>query len=254
MYNGDDEEVKFMDSLYHNPKYDEIKKENDKDNKIILAFISALLLDYTIEKEKLKLSTTQKAIAYKKVVDLINKLFGIQIKLQSLKVTEILKESLKSLQNFRFEQTSSVWKLSQTEIKKILDVIIEGKNYSDRIYDNKNKVAKLLKKQTKDLIDGKISVNEVKEIVQEKFNLNDSDTERLVENEISRVCRAADEQYFKDNIGSIKELVYNSVLDTNTCQKCADSNGTTYEVDEDRPSLPRHTRCKCFYTINYKKG
>ena len=45
-------------------------------------------------------------------------------------------------------------KIKAKDIKRILDATIEGKNYSDRIWSNKNKVAKVIKKEMKDFLQG----------------------------------------------------------------------------------------------------
>ncbi|MDV3426653.1 MAG: minor capsid protein [Bacillota bacterium] len=248
------DELNLMSSLYSNFQITQIKQDNKKDYTLIYAFIAALLLDYNIVEEKLNMVTAQKAYEIRKANELINEVFSKQIKTETKKVTEILKDSLQKLENFRNKQTSNVWKVSNKDVQKILNATIEGKNYSDRIYDNKNKVAKLLKKLIKDFVDGKISANDIKTIIQKKFNTNDFDTNRLVENEISRVCRELDEQYFKDNINDIDELVYNGVLDSRICEHCFKLDGTTYKVnDVNRPKTPAHVSCRCFYSIKYKK-
>jgi SPP1 gp7 family putative phage head morphogenesis protein len=242
------DEINLMSSLYNSPGINEIKKDNKKDYTLIYALVAALLLDYEIVEERLKLTTTERVIEYKKANDLINKTFGSQIKDEIKKVTGILKNTINSMINFRFKQSSNVWKVSNKDVEKILNATIEGKNYSDRIYDNKNEVAKVLKKQIKDLIDGKTSVNEIKTLIKKKFDLNDFNTNRLVENEISRVCRALDEQYFIDN--NIQELVYVGKLDEKICERCFNNDGTEYNInDSNRPKLPLHVSCRCYYAI-----
>lgn len=246
------DELNLMSSLYSNSAINQIKQDNKKDYKLIYAFVGLLLLEYTITEEKLKMTTAQRIIETKETNRLINKIFEEEIITENKKVTDILKYSLQKLQNFRFKQSNNAWKLSDKDVQNILNATIEGKNYSERIYDNKNKVAKLLKKLIKDFIDGKISANDIKAILKKKFDLNDFCTDRLVENEISRVCRALDEQYFKENENNIYELVYTATL-CNTCEECLELDGTTYKVDENRPSLPRHISCHCYYSIKYKK-
>jgi SPP1 gp7 family putative phage head morphogenesis protein len=249
------DELNLMSSLYNNLQINQMEQDHKKDYTLIYAFIANLLLEYTIVNERLKLITTQKAYEYLKANELINKIFNEEIKSETKKVTDILKDAIKKLQDFRFKQSHNVWKVSDKDVQKILNATIEGKNYSDRIYDNKNKVAKLLKKLIRDFIDGKISANEIKAIVKKKFDLNDYNTSRLVENEISRVCRELDEQYFKDNINDIGELVYTGVLDSKICEHCFSLDGTSYGVnDPSRPSLPQHVKCRCYYSIKNKKG
>lgn len=247
------DELNLISSFYNNPTLNDVKKDEKKDYDLILAFVANLLLIYQITNEKMQLSIKERAIELKKATDLINSTFTSQIKTENKNVTDILKESMNKLINFRNSQSKNAWNISNKDLKNILDKTIEGKTYSDRIYDNKNQVAKILKKEIKDFTDGKTSVNEIKDKLQKKFNLNSFNTDRLVDNETSRVCRALDEQYFKDN--NIQDLVYCAVLDQGTCNECFNLDGKEYKRDDpNRPKLVRHIKCRCFYSIAADKS
>jgi SPP1 gp7 family putative phage head morphogenesis protein len=242
------DELNLITSFYNNPLLSDVKKNHDKDYKYIYAFVSALLLEYTIVDEKLKLTTVEKATEYKKATELINKTFTGELKSEITKVTGILKITMNKMINHLNSGSSNAWNVSNKITNDILNITIDGKNYSDRIYDNKNKIAKILKKQIKDLLDGKTSVNKIKDLVKKTFNTNDYMTDRLVENEISRVCRALDEQYFIDN--NVQELIYVAKLDAKVCGACWELDGREYKTnDKNRPMLPLHPRCRCYYAI-----
>jgi len=242
------DELNLISSFYNNPSMNDVKKDQKKDDDLILAFVAALLLEYTITNEKLQLAPKERVIEYKKATDLINKTFTSQIKSETKNVTDILKETMSKMVERLSGKSENAWNVSNKEVKDILDKTIEGKTYSDRIYDNKNQVAKMIKKEIKDFIDGKTSANKIKDNLKKKFNTNSFNTERLVENEISRVCRALDEQYFKDN--DVQDLVYVGILDQKICENCFSLDGKHYKVDDpNRPQLPIHVNCRCYYTI-----
>ncbi|NMF04564.1 minor capsid protein [Clostridium beijerinckii] len=242
------DELNFITGFYSNPLISNIKDEQDEDYKYIYAFVAALLLEYTISEEKLKLSIAERATEFKKANELINKIFLKQIKNQTNNISDILKDTATKMIKHLSGSSKNPWNISNKDVKNILNTEIDGKTYSDRIYDNKNAIAKLIKKQIKDLLDGKTSVNEIKVLIKKTFGTNDDVTDRLVENEISRVCRALDEQYFIDN--DIQDLIYVGILDEKICNKCFSHSGKPYKVnDPNRPKLPLHVRCRCFYAI-----
>ncbi|WP_026887713.1 minor capsid protein [Clostridium beijerinckii] len=240
------DEINLIGGFYSNAAIGELKKDNNKDYNSIYGFVAALLLEYTIAEEKLKLTTAQRILEFKKASVLINDIFSNQTKNEIKMVTDILKDTINKL--IKFRKKTNQWNISNKDVRNILNTEIDGKTYSDRIYDNKNAIAKLLKKQTKDLLDGKTSVNEIKDLIKKTFGTNDHVTDRLVENEISRVCRELDERYFIDN--DIIDLVYCGILDSHICEKCLDLDGKEFKRDDpNRPKLPKHIRCRCFYSI-----
>lgn len=247
------DELNLITGFYNNPLISDIKNKQDEDYKYIYAFVASLLLEYTISEEKLKLSVTERVTEYKKVNDLINKIFLNQIKNQTKNISDILKDTANKMIKHLSGSSKNPWNISNKNVKNILNTEIDGKTYSDRIYDNKNAIAKLLKKQIKGLLDGKTSVNEIKDLIKKTFGTNDYITDRLVENEISRVCRALDEQYFIDN--NIIDLVYCGILDSHICEKCFDLDGKEFKRDDpNRPKLPKHIKCRCFYAISDKNN
>ncbi|MDS0525467.1 minor capsid protein [Clostridium sp. SHJSY1] len=138
-------------------------------------------------------------------------------------------------------------KVRSKQINKIVNKAIKGKNYSDRIYDNKNDVAKQLKKELKDFLKGNTNVNEIESIIKHRFNVDASFTSRLVNNEVARVQNQVNEQFFEDHNG--QNVLYSATLDDKTCEECASYDDKTFKADEDRPELPLHIGCRCCYIL-----
>lgn len=58
----------------------------------------------------------------------------------------------------------------------------------------------------------------------------------------------AQEAVYRANEGLLKGYQYVATLDTHTCPLCLFADGTIYKLDEQRPTLPRHPRCRCVMT------
>ncbi|MGL4848501.1 MAG: minor capsid protein [Clostridium sp.] len=138
-------------------------------------------------------------------------------------------------------------KISKKDLGRILNKKIKGENYSDRIWANKNEVAKKLKVDIRKFLDGEINTNQIERQIKQRFGVNKNCTKRLVRNEICRVQNDVNEQFFNDNSG--EHLLYSATLDSNTCSKCANDDGKVYSVNDSRPSLPRHVNDRCTYIL-----
>lgn len=58
----------------------------------------------------------------------------------------------------------------------------------------------------------------------------------------------AQEAVYKANEGLLKGYKYVATLDSRTCPLCLFADGTIYKLNEQRPELPRHPRCRCVMT------
>lgn len=65
---------------------------------------------------------------------------------------------------------------------------------------------------------------------------------------VAHVQNTAHEQLFEANSDIIKGVVWNSALDTATCQVCASLDGKFYKTGERKPALPAHVSCRCSYS------
>lgn len=52
---------------------------------------------------------------------------------------------------------------------------------------------------------------------------------------------------YADNVQLISKLEYVAVNDSRTCKYCRSSDGIMYNVEDPKPSLPRHSNCRCTY-------
>lgn len=238
IYNDGDKEV---NSLLQQ------QKEN-RDN--LLQELGKALLTYQIVDGFMNLTERNLKKEKTSLGKLIKDQFNSEIKNEDLATNKVLTDTsnkswgansyLMSIgSNFDIE------KLDRKKSEKIISEKIDGKTYSDRIWKNKNDVASIMQKKINDFLDGKIDVNKIEKEIKDLYNSNGYNTKRLLENEISRVQNAVNEEWFKEK--DIEYYLYDATLDRKTCDKCAKLDGKVYEKGEKRPELPLHIRCRCTY-------
>ena len=87
--------------------------------------------------------------------------------------------------------------VKQNTLNKIINKKIDGKTYSNRMWKNKNTVAKMLKKEINDFLNGKTDVNTISKNIKNRFDVNYSISNRLVRTEIAKTQCEANEVWAK---------------------------------------------------------
>lgn len=214
--------------------------ENQKKNETeILNNIAIILLTYNIVNSVLKLKRKDNIDNYSKLSKIVIEMFDVESKKTTKIITNVLSEVSKKVFN------SYGIKSHKDEVVKIINNHYRGLHFSDRVWDNENKVSKMMHREIKDFLDGKVNVNQIKSHIEKQFAANKYNVERLVETEIARIESQITEKYFKDY--GIKKVRYNACL-CNTCEKCLGDHDRVFDInDKSRPRLPQHPKCQCFY-------
>ena len=167
-------------------KIKEIINNNANDEKKIMQEIANIILNYEVSKEVMKLSNIEKKQVKQKLNALIEATFMAQITFNKDFLENLLAEVIKDkINSNNFLINYALKPVKQNVINKILNEKINGKNYSDRIYSNGNKVAKRMKKEVDLFINGKTTVNEISNRISKEFNINKNLIKRLSNNEIA---------------------------------------------------------------------
>ena len=136
----------------------------------------------------------------------------------------------------------------------IINKTIKGKNYSDRIWCNKNEIAKTLQMNIKNFLEGKISVNDIKNTINAISNANAFNTKRLIRNEIGRVQADVNEVWAKEH--EIEYQLFDATLDNRTSSMCQNYDGKVYRIDDKDKPIPNvntHICCRsCLISIPSK--
>lgn len=244
--------IKLTEELYNNAEismkdsYKEIKKSRDE----LLNDISNILLSYNISDSVMSLSVGDRDKLYKDLSAKIDKLFSDEGKKEQKLIQQILITAIKDKNGINsyvmalgldFKHT----KISNKDLDKIINKTISGKNYSDRIWDNKEELAKIVKADIKKFLNGEIDVNSISKKIKERYNTNAYVSKRLVTTEVARVMEESNNLWEKQN--NIKYVMYSATLDSKTCKDCGEHDGEVFEVDKKPVKLPKHPLCRCTY-------
>ena len=226
--------------------------QQQKINKdLLLNEVAKVLLDYNIIDSILDINATEKIFIYNKFSRTIDKLIGAELKNELNRVSKTLTELGKDKWNSNNYLVSigistKLKKVDDKELDKIIDKKIDGLKYSDRLYNNKQEVAKRLKQNIKDLLEGNMTVNEIKDNLNKTYNLNAYNTKRLVGNEIARVNEAINDQWINDN-KLVEYVMWSATLENKTCSICGELDGKVWKKTEKHPTPleDSHIGCRC---------
>lgn len=231
-------------------------KEN---NNSLLIEVGRILLDYDIIEERLKLTPGQIKAEFDKLGNLIK-----------YSVKDEIESEISTTGDFLKYVTASTWdnssyllsigidfrlkKITSKQMASIINKTIKGKNYSDRIWCNKNEIAKTLQMNIKNFLEGKISVNDIKNTINAISNANAFNTKRLIRNEIGRVQADVNEVWAKEN--GIEYQLFDATLDNRTSSMCQNYDGKVYRIDDKDKPIPNvntHICCRsCLISIPSK--
>ena len=242
--------IKLLSELYNNLDVNSIYKNIKRDREIILDKISRVLLTYTVDNSKLVLYVGDRDKLYKDLSAIIDNLCKEEITTEKKLITKVLKESAKDrygINNYILSLGMSfkLKKIADKELDKIIKATVKGKNYSSRIWDNKNQIAKVLKSDIKKFLNGEIDVNSIEKKIKDRFNSNAYNSKRLVETEVARVMEESNNKWQEDR--NIEYVMYCATLDNKTCDKCKQYDSKVYKKGEEPIKLPQHPLDRCTY-------
>lgn len=193
----------------------------------------------------------------KKRYELVNKLNTVlnkQAKIIGQKDLEVTSKILNESTTESFYQTAflieagiakvlNVNPLKANEIKAIVNTPIEKQMYSDRIWKNKDKLVKQIRYSFEQSMlkgtDPRKLAKEVKDI----FGVSAYESQRLINNEVARVSRQAQDQAYEKS-GVVKKVMFDATLDSKTSKYCRAHDGKVYTFGE-HPRIPEDTHVGC---------
>lgn len=126
-----------------------------------------------------------------------------------------------------------------------------GKRFSDRIWDNTDKLAQEAQELvTRSLMSGE-SFSKTAQKLSARFQVEKYHATTLVHTETAHIHAMADMQAYKD-LG-IEEYRYLATLDYATCEMCQPLDGKVFKLSQAREGInypTMHPRCRCTTTMN----
>ncbi len=118
----------------------------------------------------------------------------------------------------------------------------DGKSWSERIWDNTAELAQTLEHElTQCLVTGK-KTTELKNILQEKFNVSYHRAEALVRTEMAHIQNEAARKRYEDN--GITEFEIWAPKDERQCEHCGTLHRKRFPTGSNLP-VPAHPNCRC---------
>ncbi|ADL08038.1 minor capsid protein [Thermosediminibacter oceani] len=170
------------------------------------------------------------------------------------KTTEILKDIYKE----SFYRTANViekgvdvsidYSILRPEfVEKAVKMPIEGKTFSDRIWDNKEKLVKNLRKNLEDgMIQGK-SIDKLSKDIAQTMGSGAYEAKRIINTEMARCMTQAQKEVYKSS-GVVQKVLFSATLDDRTSQICQNLDGKYFDLD-DAPNIPEDTHPNCRSTL-----
>lgn len=214
----------------------------------LLNELALIMLKYDIHEGVLRLSTKDRLLLKQELNKLINNSLKEEIKLEKENTKYILEIVTKEAYNLRnyilsLGTIAKVSVLTEKELLKIINTVVDGKIWSDRLWKNKKQIEKDLKGMINDFLNGRISVNKIYREVKDSYGNNAYCSKRLTETEICRCQEVANEEFAKQQ--GIEWMLFMATLDNKTSKKCRGYDGKVFKVnDTNKPLPPLHPNCR----------
>lgn len=144
------------------------------------------------------------------------------------------------------EVKANLNRLNPALVKKTLDYPWSGAMFSDRLWNDKERLGRNLRiGLTQSMILGE-GIPEITDRIRKGIETTQYNAERVARSETKRVTYCAHDAVYEDTGVELLEYRCANGVDSRTCSYCAEDNGKQYKRGEE-PTLPRHPNCRCIY-------
>ncbi|WP_312729361.1 minor capsid protein [Enterococcus sp.] len=211
--------------------------------------IADIYLRYTVDGE-LKISQQQRltelAALDKQLSEQINELYPKEVKTITNAVTNAAENAYYSTLytiDKGIQDGVKVAPLNPKFAERLAETRIEGKTFSDRIWQDTSKLAAQVHKDVEQALIQGTSPEKLARKVKSDFGSTAYQAQRVINTEVARATTAAQMESYKAS-GVVNRVMWDATLEDNTCDECAALDGKVFDID-DAPSLPIHPNCRC---------
>ncbi|ERT59339.1 minor capsid protein [Megasphaera vaginalis (ex Srinivasan et al. 2021)] len=150
---------------------------------------------------------------------------------------------------------AAVNKVVPDKVEAIMRNRWSGKNYSDRIWDDKQKLAQEIKQNVLTAVHRGESVDRVSKRLAERMNVSKSNAKRLVRTELNYVNNQASLESIKD--AGMKYFRFIATLDKRTSAICREHDGREFSLTEASAGSnvpPLHPNCRSTIAGSFGRG
>lgn len=217
----------------------------------VRAEILKIVARYVVDGQ-LKLSAAQRYSILKslekQLVEQAQQIGYIELETMTQVLSDVYSESYYRIQYTLEKQiptmvTANFSLLRPEFVAAAVNVPLDGKRFSDRIWANKERLIKSLRATIeKGMIQG-IDVRKLAREIKTEFDVGAYEAKRLMFTEMARVTSDAQEQIYKDS-GVVQKVMWDSTLDSKTSTICRERDGQLYDLNSDHPNPPAHPFCR----------
>lgn len=241
--------VEFEKQLYEilDKQLNKFYKVQKSNRSTIYNIVAKIMFDNEVQDAVLVLTKLQQAQLHDKVSVEIQKLLKIEVEEEKILLEKLLKDMTLDMYNYNQYLTKlgidfTLKVLGDKELKRIINTKIKSEIWSDRLWDNKDNLNKLLQDKILKFMNGEINVNNIKFEIEKLYNRSAYEVKRLVDTETSKCIEGANETFAKEN-GEYQ--LFMATLDGKTSEKCRGYDGKVYKVDDtNKPVTPLHPFCR----------
>lgn len=177
------------------------------------------------------------------------------IETEMLKVADgeiaIMREGLSNTYVKQFQESVrhnggfGVGTVSQSRIEAVLTAEWSGKNFSQRVWSNTDRIAEMLHETVLAGMQAGESIHKTSRKFDDLVMMGDRASERLLRTETTYIIAEADKASAEAR--GVKQMQYVGVLDSRTSEKCRDLDGQIIETDKLEVGLnqpPLHPYCR----------
>lgn len=257
----EDEELYLCEQLYFtdqlnskgNEKIQEFHKQQKENRDSILGEIAKVMLSYNIINSFMSIGDSDRLKLQSKINGLVNNKIQSEVNIETLKAGQLLKYIGETKYNTNnYINNLNPEKVKADKLDEIINKKVDEKLWSDRLWNNKNQTAADLRQEIKKFLNGETTVNQIEDIIKNKYDSNAFNTKRLVVDNIARVQEGINDVWREDH--NIKRVLYLATLCHNTCGNCSQYDGKEYLADRKPVDLPQHNFCRCTYVNLPYKG
>lgn len=133
--------------------------------------------------------------------------------------------------------------LSREFIDTAINLEIDGKTFSTRIWDDCTLLANRVKADVQKAMIQGTSTEKLARQIKKDFGSSAYQAKRLINTEVARAVTTAQDEAYK-NSGVVSMVLWSATLEDNTCDICAGYDGQYFALDN-HPALPAHPGCRC---------
>lgn len=141
-------------------------------------------------------------------------------------------------------ETAIDFKLVRPEmIHSAVNTALDGKRFSERIWDNKTKMINTLRNNLKEGMEQGYDIKKLAKNISNTMGSSASNSLRLCNTETARVVNSAQMEIY-NNSKVVEKVLWSATLEDSCCQDCQELDGQYFDLDN-VPDLPQHPNCRC---------